>query len=180
MTLGMKRGTVYLTEHQASWEENAGQTIALLRKILGTAAVDIQHVGSTAVQAIMAKPIIDIAVAVKALEEIRAFDEVLAKNGIIYRHEDVADQLLYVMGDFAKDTRTHHIHVVAADSVAWRNYLAFRDYLNDNQEKALEYQQLKRHLAEKYPHDRIAYTEEKQAWINAALEEARKDYRQQP
>ena len=63
MSIGMKRGTVYLEPHQAEWERIAEETILTLKSILGSIAADIQHIGSTSIITISAKPIIDIAVA---------------------------------------------------------------------------------------------------------------------
>ena len=66
----MKRGTVYLEPHQSEWERSAEETIRTLKNILGSVAVDIQHIGSTSIKTISAKPIIDIAVAVNDYEPI--------------------------------------------------------------------------------------------------------------
>ena len=60
----MKRGTVFLEPHRTEWEKAAEETIRTLKGILGDIAADIQHIGSTSIKAIKAKPIIDIAVAV--------------------------------------------------------------------------------------------------------------------
>ena len=70
MSLGLKRGTVQLEPHDKQWDEAAIQTIKKLKSILGDDAVDIQHIGSTAIPAIKAKPIIDIVVGVTDFEKI--------------------------------------------------------------------------------------------------------------
>lgn len=64
MALGLKAGMVEIVDHDPKWEENAVNTIKRLRSILGSAAIDIQHIGSTAIRHIKAKPVIDIAVLV--------------------------------------------------------------------------------------------------------------------
>ena len=128
--LGLKRGTVELIPHQTVWEEDAAKTILLLKSILNDAAIDIQHVGSTAIKNICAKPIIDIAVGVNSFNSIKPYIGLLEENGIIFRKEDVERQLLFVIGDFEKDIRTHYIHFVEWDSAEWNNYINFRDYLN--------------------------------------------------
>ena len=69
---GLKGGRVALTAHDGTWEAEAARTAELLRELLGAAAADIEHVGSTAVRGIEAKPIIDIAVAARSLEEIKS------------------------------------------------------------------------------------------------------------
>ena len=173
MSIGMKRGTVYLEPHQTEWERDAEETISTIKSILENIAADIQHIGSTSIITISAKPIIDIAVTVKGFDDILSKREELRQNGIIYRFEESSGQLLFVMGDFEKDTRSHHIHVVLYGSDEWNNYINFRDYLNSNIEAAREYEAVKLRLAEQYPDDRIAYTDGKQEVIDKLLAEAR-------
>lgn len=156
--LGLERGEVSLASHDASWKEEAQRTIEHLRSILGTAVVDIQHVGSTAVPGILAKPIIDIAVGVGRLDGILPLVPELECNGFVFRGQDVPGQLLFVRGSFEKDTRTHHIHVVEWDGTEWRNYIGFRDLLRSDPEAASRYETCKKHLAERFPHDRKHYT----------------------
>lgn len=169
MSLGLKRGTVQLEPHNKQWEEVAVQTIGKLKVILGEDVIDIQHVGSTAIPAIKAKPIIDIAVGEDDFKRVLLYNEQLQQEGIVYRGSDVEHQLLYVMGDMKNDTRTHHIHVVKWNGTEWKNYIYFRDYLNSNENVALQYQQLKEELERKYADDRIAYTSGKQDMIDNIL-----------
>lgn len=70
MTLGLKRGTVQLEPHDKQWDEIAVQTIKILKAILGDDVIDIQHIGSTVIPAIKAKPIIDIVVGVTDFDRI--------------------------------------------------------------------------------------------------------------
>lgn len=169
MSLGLKRGTVQLEPHNKQWEEVAVQTIGKLKAILGEEAIDIQHIGSTAIPAIKTKPIIDIAVGVDDFNRVLLYNEQLQQEGIVYRGLDVEHQLLYVMGDMKNDTRTHHIHVVKWNETEWKNYIYFRDYLNSNENVALQYQQLKEELGRKYADDSIAYTSGKQNMIDKIL-----------
>ncbi len=169
----MKRGTVYLEPHQSEWERSAEETISTLKNILGSITADIQHIGSTSIKVISAKPIIDIAVAVNDYELILSKRDVLEKANIVFRFDERPDQLLFVMGDFEKDTRSHHIHVLLYGSDEWNNYINFRDYLNSSIEAAKEYEAVKLRLADQYPDDRIAYTDGKQEVIDRLLEKAR-------
>lgn len=171
--LGLKRGMVELYPHQESWEQNAREVIAQLKELLSGVAIDIQHIGSTAILGIHAKPIIDIVVGVHSLRDIMTKVELLEKNGIIFRKEDVAGQLLFVMGDFEADTRTHHIHVVEWNGTAWNNYINFRDYMNAFPDKAKEYDCLKQELLVKFADNRVGYTNGKQKLIDTLLDEAR-------
>ena len=170
MSLGLKRGTVKREPHDKQGTEIAVQTIKTLKSILGDDAVDIQHIGSTAISVIKAKPIIDIVVGVTDFERIKLHNEQLENEGIFYRGSDVEHQVLYVMGDMEKEIRTHHIHVVKWNETEWKNYIHFRDYLNANENMALQYQKLKEELESKYADNRIAYTNGKQDMIDIILD----------
>lgn len=173
MRAGLKRGTVALVPHSGEWKKDAESAISVLKKVLGGDTVDMQHVGSTSVRGIMAKPIIDIAVGAVSFDAILRHNAELAEKGIVFRQQDVENQLLYVMGDFKEDTRTHHIHVVQWQGEAWINYLNFRDYLNENADMAQRYASLKEELAQKYPEDRAKYTEGKKELIDQILAQAK-------
>ena len=111
--LGLKRGTVELFPHQIAWEQEAADTIAQLRCWMGPLLLDARHVGSTAIRSIAAKPIIDIAVGIEDFDALHRMVPALEEKGIVYRPvDDRPDHRLFVKGDFAQDTRTHHIHVV--------------------------------------------------------------------
>ncbi|MCR5264096.1 MAG: GrpB family protein [Clostridiales bacterium] len=171
MGIGLRRGTVIVEEHRTEWEESAKQTIERLKTILQNVAADIQHVGSTAVKSICAKPIIDIAVGVLDFDKVLSLNVVLEENGFIFRGQDHPDQYLYVCGE--NDFRTHHIHVVIYDSEAWNDYLNMRDYLNHHENDARAYSELKKKLAKEYPDDRGAYTSMKSEMIYEILQKAK-------
>ena len=119
---------------------------------------------------IKAKPIIDIVVGVTDFERIKLHNEQLENEVIFYRGSDVEHQVLYVMGDMEKEIRTHHIHVVKWNETEWKNYIHFRDYLNANENMALQYQKLKEELESKYADNRIAYTNGKQDMMDIILD----------
>lgn len=167
MGIGLKRGTVAVEKHNSEWETAARQTVELLKNLLGNNAADIQHIGSTAVNGICAKPIIDIAVGVSRVDDILSFNNVLEENGFILRGQDIPGQYLYVRGE--NDCRTHHIHIVAYGSEEWNNYVNMRDYLNCHEDDARAYSELKESLARQYPDDRQTYTEKKSELINRIL-----------
>lgn len=170
--IGLKRGTVDLKPHQEEWVENAENTIGVLKQLLGNTAVEIQHIGSTAISLIRAKPIIDIVVGVRNLNDILPHVELLEQHGFIFRGEDVSEQMLFVMGDFENDTRTHHIHIVEWNGRGWNNYVSFRDYLNAYPEKAMMYDTCKQELVTQFSNDRKRYTKGKQELIGRLLKEA--------
>lgn len=178
--IGLKRGTVKLCEHEREWEREAQNTIALLKQILGDVIKDIQHVGSTSVYSIKAKPIIDIAVAVDDFADILGFEKELRDNGFYYRphaQASLRNQLLFACGNLYEgtgDLQTHFIHVVHTKSRDWVNYINFRDYLNSTPSAAKEYEELKVALALQAPAEngREAYLEGKHEFIVYTLRKA--------
>lgn len=170
--LGLLRGTVILCRYDACWPKQAQETIDLLRRLLGDAAVDIQHVGSTSISGLSAKPILDIVIGVRELGDLDPYAAKLEQMQIHEAGQDLPGQRLFVMGDFEKNTRTHHIHAVQWNSDAWKNYIRFRDYLRSFEEKRSAYEAEKRRLAGLYPISRETYTMQKAAMIEKLLDEA--------
>ena len=158
--IGLERGTVKLCEHEKEWEIEARNTIFRLKQILGDVIKDIQHVGSTSIISIKAKPIIDIAVAVDDFDDIIIFEKELKDNGFYYRpnaQASIKNQLLFACGSYYEGTgemQTHFIHVVRTNSIDWINYINFRDYLNNTPSAAKEYEELKVSLALQAPVDK--------------------------
>ena len=172
--LGLKRGEVALFPHEKEWEIDAQNTIMRLKNILGDAIVDIQHVGSTAIPSIKAKPIIDIAVLANDFKGVLALENELQQNGFYYRPSDENNQLLFACGslyDGAGEEQTHFIHFVLKDSMEWINYVNFRDYLNNNYDVAKQYEALKIKLSESAK-DRAEYTAGKHDFITFTLRKA--------
>lgn len=173
MAVGLVRGTVAVEPHNELWELLAKETISVIKEVLKEDLIDAQHIGSTSIKGICAKPIIDIAVGVSSFDKIFKHNDELMEKGIVYRREDHPGQHLYVCGDTETNIQTHYIHVVIWGEDSWNNYINMRDYLNTHEDKAKEYSELKMKLAEKYPDDRIAYTNGKSALIEEILERAR-------
>ena len=170
MKLGLRRGKVAVEPHDIEWESTAQQIIMTLKKLLGTLIMDAQHIGSTSIKGICAKPILDIAVGVSDFHDIPEMIRRLEGNGFIYRGQDLPGQHLFVCGD--DDVRTHHIHVVIHGSDEWDDYLNMRDYLNSHSEDAAAYSALKESLAKRYPDDRETYTAGKSEMIAEILAKA--------
>ena len=180
--IGLKRGTIKLCNHEKEWELEAQRTIFHLHKILGAVAMDIQHVGSTSIPTIKAKPIIDIVVVVDNFKDVLTLEGELKKNGFYYRpNVKIKDQLLFACGSYydgTGDLQTHFIHVVLADSMEWINYINFRDYLNKKPRVAKAYEDLKISLAVATPIDkgREEYLKGKHDFIVYTLRKALVNY----
>ena len=162
---------IILTPHQSCWALWYEKQASALRAILPAQEVHrISHIGSTAIKTIAAKPIIDIAVALDDMESVALHIDEMPTNGMEFRGSDIPGQLLFIIGD--NNIRTHHIHIVEWKSKAWNDYIAVRDYLNANPDKAAEYEDLKRKLCSLYPDNRKAYTAGKEEFIRSIIEEA--------
>lgn len=186
--LGLERGKVTLCPHTPEWDEEATRTIGVLKNVLGDVAIGIEHVGSTSIKNIKAKPIIDIAVAVRNFSDILSLNRELEEHGFYYRYatdnhnnnlrgetdlpESCIEKLLYASGGYYDGTsklQTHFIHVIKADSAEWKNLIFFRDYLNLHPAIAKEYEDLKIKLCEEHADDRNIYTAQKNDFIKKVL-----------
>lgn len=168
--LGLERGTVRLAPHEERWHELFAEEAGRLRAAAGEHVVAVEHVGSTAVCGLDAKPIIDIAVAVREIADAGRCVAPLRRIGYEYRGEQGIPGRHY----FGKgEPRTHHLHLVELGSDFWLSHLLFRDYLLRHRGAAEEYGELKKGLAEKYRGNREAYTEGKGAFIEGVLRAAR-------
>jgi GrpB-like predicted nucleotidyltransferase (UPF0157 family) len=124
-----------------------------------------------------AKPIVDILVEVSSLQETKEIIvPLLESEGYEYFwRTDVSPPYAWFIKRDSGGKRTHHIHMVEADSKLWER-LYFRDYLREFAEEGRRYEELKRHLAEKYPNDRVGYTEGKSGFVVEVTEKAKRYY----
>ncbi len=146
-------------------------------RILGTVGgvlIGLEHVGSTSVPGLAAKPIVDIMGAVRSLDDARKIIEPLASIGYQYvpEYEEFIPERRYFRKE-ATEPASHHLHVVEPTTDFWRDHLLFRDYLRAGPEQAREYEAFKRELARRIPHDRVAFTDAKTPEIESLLERAR-------
>ena len=169
--MGLDKNKVVLEKHNDKWAEMFRAEEKELRKIFGDLALSIEHVGSTSIPGIMAKPLVDIQVGLRKLED---FEKVRAK----FEHEPYSvkpdpspDEQLVRKGP--EENRIYLIHITAVDSDRFKNTLLFRDYMRAHPDKAREYEALKKELAAKYANDRPMYTASKNDFIQAVLKEAR-------
>lgn len=175
--IGLARGTVRLEEHNPEWKTLAAQTIGRLWGIFGDAVRDIQHIGSTSIAGIKAKPIIDVAVAVDDFAAVEALTPALEAAGFQRRNWPTDDQRLFAVGDYEHrhGLITHYIHVMKTGGDGWNDGLNFRDYLNAHPAAGREYEAIKVKLARARPIDpgREKYGAGKEAFIRQTIQEAR-------
>ncbi len=162
---------VRIVPYDPSWPERFEEERAALADAIGDWVFGgIHHVGSTSVSGLEAKPVIDILVGVRGLEESRSCFDRLAKVGYLYAPYRSDEMHWFCKPDPSR--RTHHLHLVPADSPRFRDELAFRDYLRAHRDVAEEYGTLKRRLAKELEHDREAYTDAKAEFILATVHRA--------
>ncbi len=166
--LGLPRGTVRVVPSAIAWPRLFETEAEALRDALGDRGGPVEHVGSTAVPGLAAKPILDMMVAVPSMESARALVGAVERLGYTHRpNGDAADRVFFAKGP--TDRRTHHLSLTTVGSGFWRAHVAFRDRLREDPEFARAYEALKRSLAEAHPEDRGAYTAGKEAFVAAAL-----------
>ena len=146
----------------AGWRER-------LLGVLGEAALRVEHVGSTAVPGLAAKPVIDIGVSIRDVEDEASYVPAIESIGIAFRSRDSDHRYFRPAGDAP---RTVQVHVVDAGSDWEREHLLFRDFLRADAVTNERYARLKLELAARYRDDRLAYNEAKTGFILDALEEA--------
>lgn len=165
--IGLARGTVRLRPYRAEWKTVFEQEATLLRSALGAAA-HIEHIGSTAIKDMPAKPIIDLVVVVDSPNEAMVWIPTLQTLGYEHRPSDVvADRLFFVKG--STDQRTHHLSLAEERSGFYKEKVLFRDYLISHRDAFDEYANLKKQLAQRHPKDRESYTEGKRAFVEGIL-----------
>ena len=172
--VGLGRGSVRLVPYRAEWKGLFEEEAARLRSVLGARVLRLEHVGSTAVEGMEAKPLIDMMAAVESLEEARSFAPALEELG--YEHRDdggVRGRIFFAKA--LRSRRTHHLSLTEPTSEHWRRSLLFRDHLRAHPEAAEGYRELKRELARRYPEDRDSYTAGKDSFIERAIESAQTD-----
>lgn len=162
---------IILTEHKSVWKEWYAQEEAFLRKIIPE-AIRIEHIGSTAIDGIWAKPIIDILVEIPEDRSLIEVKERVCVSGYIcmsQKEKRISFNKGYTKAGFAE--KVFHLHVRYAGD---NDELYFRDYLNAHPDIALEYERLKKELWKKYEHDRDGYTAQKTGFVMKYTEEAKR------
>lgn len=169
----LEKDCIELVPYNPKWPELAGIEINKIRSTFPSEFIsDIQHVGSTAIPGLSAKPIIDIQIAVNSLEIAKLIAvPLLQKMGYEFWDENPDETRLFFVKGMPPygERRTHHVHIVLPDSHHWKNKLIFRDYLRAHPEAAQQYETIKKTLAQNHQYDREKYTDAKMDFINDIL-----------
>jgi GrpB-like predicted nucleotidyltransferase (UPF0157 family) len=156
---------VEIVPYDATWTRRFQEEADVLRRVLATWLVGvIEHIGSTAIPGLAAKPVIDIMVGVQSLDVSRP--AIAAATEVGYCYAPYQAELEHWFCKPSPAFRTHHLHLVPVGSPQWLRPIAFRDYLRAHADVAGEYEALKRRLAHEHRLDREAYTQAKRPFID--------------
>jgi len=162
---------VEIVSYDVAWPARFEEECAQLRRVLTPwLAGPIEHIGSTAIPGLAAKPVIDIMAGVDSLDGSRPAIAAAARLG--YCYFPYQPELKHWFCKPSPAFRTHHLHLVPIGSPQWIRPIAFRDYLRVDPDVAAEYEALKRRLAEQFRFDREAYTNAKVPFIDDVTDRA--------
>jgi GrpB-like predicted nucleotidyltransferase (UPF0157 family) len=142
-----------------------------LAKAFGSTAIEIHHIGSTSVPGLSAKPVIDIMIGVRTMDDARGLKTLMRSLGYVYvMVDDEPDRMFFRKGT----PRTHHVHIMSHRGAEYRRHLLFREHLMSHPSDRSEYAILKKRLAKEFREDRSSYVEGKSRYIESVLAKAKR------
>lgn len=166
---------IFLVAHDDRWKDSFNEIEKTLTELLSERPVErISHIGSTAVQGIWAKNIVDVMIEIPQTADMKDIAQILEQNGFTIMSSEtnrISMNKGYTEKGFAD--KVYHIHL---RFVGDNDELYFRDYLNEHRDVAKEYEALKLRLWKQYEHNRDAYTDAKTDFISKWTAVARKEY----
>ena len=166
---------IFLVAHDDRWKDSFNEIEKTLTGLLADQpVVRISHIGSTAIQGIWAKNIVDVMVEIPQSVDLKDMAQILEQNGFIIMSS--GEKRISLNKGYTKDgfaDKVYHIHLRYAGD---NDELYFRDYLNEHPVVAKEYEALKLRLWKQYERNRDAYTDAKTDFISKWTAEARKEY----
>lgn len=167
---------VTVEPYNTNWVKKFNEEKSLLNHIFGDDLVDVHHIGSTSVEGLHAKPIIDIMPVVKDINQVDQYNKSMKEIGYEPKGEyGISGRRFFQKGG---DERSHHVHIFEYGSFDIERHLAFRDYLREHSDKAAQYGELKSQLSRQYSHDMDAYINGKNQLVKDIERKAIMWYRQ--
>lgn len=165
--LGLEQGQVRLHPPTPLWAELFQHEAVRIRSALGPHLLGLEHIGSTAIAGIKAKPILDMMAGILRLEDALSHKEALEALGYVHASQIAIERdVVFTCGGAAW---THILHMVEYGSKQWFCNLRFRDRLRSEPNLATEYEQLKIHLSQEFSNNRAEYTKAKAAFIQGVV-----------
>jgi len=169
--IGLRHDTVEIQEYHPAWIRYFEDEKNIIKKKIGKYVNVVEHIGSTAVPGMDAKPIIDIAAAVDYIDHVNECITPLREIGFNYKGENgIQDRHLFFKG---LPRVYFHLFLLPANSERWHNYILFRDIIRNDDSLAHDYSRLKQELSAQFPNDRIAYNRGKEKFIHQTVRHAR-------
>ncbi|QCR31062.1 GrpB family protein [Lysinibacillus sp. SGAir0095] len=172
MSLGLKRDEIRLEAHYDEWKK---EFLRVKRDILNSTSIQenrIEHIGSTAIRDIVAKPILDIVVGVDDIDNVdKLIVQGLKEAGFLKLKVERPNEI--VLAKFTDDTyveKTHFIHLVEYNKEHWNNLIFFRNYLNSNKTAREQYKELKMKFLEEINGGITEYTDYKEQFVKGIYE----------
>jgi GrpB-like predicted nucleotidyltransferase (UPF0157 family) len=164
--------SVIIVPADPSWAVAFEHMKAELSVALGAHALAIEHIGSTAIPGLAAKPVIDLLIGVSSLDVVGPCAPIMVRRGWQYPDELNAGLVgrRFFLRRNDEGTRTHHAHFVVHDGPLWSEYIGFRDKLRASEQLRERYERLKRDLAAKFHDQRERYTASKTDFVQEVLE----------
>jgi GrpB-like predicted nucleotidyltransferase (UPF0157 family) len=162
--IGLKRGTIVLRDYCDEWPRLFELEKEKILSLTGSKILQIEHIGSTAIPGIKAKPLIDMLIKVKSFKDIEDMVPILETQGYTYFGylEEEGD---YFFAKGVEENRTHYLHAYLDGSDGFDACVIFRDALRKDNDLALKYQKIKEESFRLYPTDRNKYTANKHEFI---------------
>ncbi|MED0678851.1 GrpB family protein [Aneurinibacillus thermoaerophilus] len=168
---------VEVVPYNEKWPELFQEEANKIKSVFGDEAINIYHIGSTAIPHIHAKPIIDILVEVKDVDKVDSFNDEMEQLGYKPKGENgIAYRRYFTKGG---NNRTHHVHVFKTGSEHITRHLAFRDYLITHKDEANTYSELKQKLSKQFTYNAEKYTQGKDWFIKEIQANALKWWKNQ-
>jgi len=145
-SLGLRKGEIRICQHDPAWLLEADQVCGEIRKLAGCYLVDVQHVGSTSVPGLPAKPILDFAIGVDDTEDLGELRSCLTAMGYLDRGLGASSIGHLLVREIEKDVRTQHVHILEHGSEHWFHYTLMRDHLISDDENRARLRDLKQEL----------------------------------
>lgn len=173
--IGLHKDSVAVCPYTKEWAVEYQKEEKILKELLKDINCRIEHVGSTSIPGLSAKPIIDIAIGTNTTEEIFEVAKVLENAGYDMLDEfEKKGEILARKG--TPECRTHYIHIQKIGSPYWNDFVYFKKYMLDHPDAVKDYENLKCALSVKFANDRKNYTKAKHEFISGILEKAFEQY----
>lgn len=174
--IGIAKGSVHLCPYSTEWSRFFEEEKTNLYNCIGDYIIDIQHIGSTSIQGMHSKPVIDILIGIEHLNDGFKLIKSIEEMGYHFKGS-LGKSHRFFFWKGTEENNTHNLHIVEYGDENWENLLLFRDFLNENSSYKDQYSELKMELANDFKNDRETYTKRKNEFIIDTIQLARRKHK---